>query len=106
MPVVFFYRQLLLAFDSASLLGRCSAFAPSRPARLRVTSRNAEIIDLNMYRERGPVAAEPVTTTLVSGDVELTPWPLAMAITFVFWPTWVFGPFVVAPRDEDGFGAA
>jgi hypothetical protein len=106
MPVVFFSRQLPTAFDSASLLGRRGFFAPSRTARLRVTSRNAEIIDLDAYRERRPVADLPASAVLASVEVQVTPSPSTMAITSVFWPTWVFGPFVVTPRDADGFGAA
>ena len=94
-----------MAFDSASLLGRRSASASSRPASFRVTSPNAEIIDLNTYRERRAVAAVPVSAELASVQGQMAPSPLAMAITFVFWPTWVFGTFVVTPRDEDGFGA-
>ena len=95
-----------MAVDSASLLGRRVFFAPGRAARLRVTSRNAEIIDLNVYRERRVVAAVPVNAAPASVEVQTTASPSAMAITSVFWPTWVFGPFVVAPRDDDGFGTA
>ena len=95
-----------MAFDSTSLLPEWNFSASGRPARLRVTSQNAEIIDLNVYRERRTVAAMPVRAALASVQGRITPSPFAMAMTFVFWPMWVFGSFVLADEDEDGFGVA
>lgn len=72
-----------------------------------MTSRNAEIIDLDAYRKRRTVATAPASVTvLASVQGQMTPAPIAMAIASVFWPTWVFGPFFVTSPDEEGFGTA
>jgi hypothetical protein len=76
---------------------------------LRVTGRNAEIIDLNAYREsRSMVAASagPAELAPVQGQMNLSPLMLGMALACVFWSTWAFGPFFVTTQGEGGFGAA
>jgi hypothetical protein len=96
-----------MAFDSVSLLGRRSAFASNRAVGLRVTSRNTEILDRNMWGERRAVRAVSAGATEPSSvQGQITLWPLATAVTTGFWPTWVFGPRFAATQDEDSVGVA
>jgi hypothetical protein len=69
-----------------------------------VTRTGAEIIELNAYRKRR-TAAVPVSAGPASLHGQMSAAPLVMAISWVFWPTWVFGPFVVAAQRDDGLGA-
>jgi hypothetical protein len=73
-----------------------------------VTGRNAEIIDLNVYRESRSIAAVPVKPAeLASVQVPMNPSLLVldMVLACMFWSTWVFGPFFVTTRGEGGYSA-
>lgn len=108
MAVVFFGRQLPMALDSASLVVRRNVLPIQQTARLRVTGRNAEIIDLNAYRELRSVAAVPVGPAglvSVQGQTNPSPFVLGVVLACVFWSTWVFGPFFVTTKDEGGHSA-
>lgn len=98
-----------MALDSASLIARGNVLPMQQTARLRVTGRNAEIIDLNAYRESRLVATVPdAPAELGSVQGQMNPLPLASVIAFawVFWSPWVLAPFFVTTEGEGGFGAA
>jgi hypothetical protein len=74
---------------------------------LRVTSRNAEIVDLNACRaKRTGVRVPGDATEIISVQRQMTSWPVTMAISFAVWPAWAFWSFFVSIEDENRFGAA